>query len=172
MDLSKAFDAIDHSILLHKLHNYGVRGTMLDWFKSYLSGRSQFVSLDGANSDLLSLTTGVPQGSVLGPHLLLIFINDIGFIPNLKYKPKLFADDTNIFVNGTSPADLQFKCQNVLNVLSDWLLANKLSVNYDKTHYMIFSPPHQLDSNLKLNLCMINFFYRKSSFYQISWRYP
>src|SRR6266516_5996319 len=99
LDLSKAFDSIPHTILLKKLSHYGIRGQMLNWFKSYLMNRSQYTCVNGYNSTCMNIEYGVPQGSVLGPLLFLIFINDIGFLTNLNYKPKLFADDTNIFVN-------------------------------------------------------------------------
>ena len=96
IDLQKAFDTVNHKILLSKLEHYGVRGCALEWFRSYLSDRKQYVSVNGSNSNLLSITCGVPQGSVLGPLLFLIYINDL---PNASKKLKfyLFADDTNIY---------------------------------------------------------------------------
>ena len=96
IDLKKAFDTVNHNILLTKLEHYGIRRFLLDWFKSYLTGRKQYVFCNGESSDLNELTCGVPQGSVLGPLLFLIYINDI---PNVSDKLSffLFADDTNIY---------------------------------------------------------------------------
>src|SRR3989442_951168 len=98
MDLSKAFDSLDRDILLFKLYNYGIRGPMHAWFKSYLSQRTQYVIINNFQSTLKNVDYGVPQGSVLGPLLFLLYINDIGTIPQLEVNPKIFADDTNIFV--------------------------------------------------------------------------
>ena len=100
-DLQKAFDTVDHGILLHKLYSYEIRGVMYKWLKNYLTGRKQFTVVNNVSSDIGSVLCGVPQGSVLGPLLFLIYINDI-----LKAVPcdriKLFVDDTNLFVFGFS----------------------------------------------------------------------
>ena len=95
IDLKKAFDTVNHSILLSKLNHYGVRGKAYDWFHSYLSNREQFLCINGHNSDSLSITCGVPQGSILGPLLFLLYINDL---PNTSklLSFHLFADDTNM----------------------------------------------------------------------------
>ena len=92
-DLSKAFDTLNHSILLEKLDHYGIRGTALNWFESYLSNRFQYVDLNGHSSSRLLLATGVPQGSILGPLLFLLYINDLPSASNLKCVT--FADDTS-----------------------------------------------------------------------------
>jgi hypothetical protein len=155
-DFAKAFDSIDHTILLKKLHHYGIRGLMLKWLTSYLIGRTQFTSLNGHQSSKNDMTFGVPQGSVLGPLLFLIFINDIGNIPHLNCNPKLFADDTNVFVHSHTLNDLNNKCQLVIDKIADWVLANRLSFNYDKTCYMIFSPNQNNPTTVILNLSLNN----------------
>ena len=97
LDFSKAFDMVEHSILLEKLQHYGIRGTALSWLKSYLENREQFVSVGGKNSSKTSITYGVPQGSILGPLLFVIYINDLHYA--IKYsKVHRFADDTNLFM--------------------------------------------------------------------------
>jgi len=99
LDLQKAFDSIDHNILLFKLYNYGIRGKIFDWFKDYLSNRSQYVFVNHVSSKTLKVNCGVPQGSVLGPLLFLLYVNDIeNCIPSNVVK--LYADDTNLFIFG------------------------------------------------------------------------
>ena len=96
LDLSKAFDCLDHSQLLCKLEYYGIRGILLDWFLSYLSNRKQYVIIDDFKSELQQITCGVPQGSILGPLLFLLYINDLCNTSTvLKYV--LFADDTTLY---------------------------------------------------------------------------
>ena len=106
LDLQKAFDTVNHQILLDKLEHYGIRGTALTWFKSYLSNRGQYVSVNGYSSNQLNVTCGVPQGPVLGPLLFLIYINDL---PNSSSKLSfnLFADDANIYFESHSLSILQ-----------------------------------------------------------------
>ena len=136
-DLQKAFDTVNHDILLYKLYNYGIRGVVYQWFKCYLNNRRQFTSLGDIVSNVGYIITGVPQGSVLGPLLFLIYINDISnAIPGTKIK--LFADDTNLFLCDRNLDDLYHKASLSLEQLSKWFIANKLSLNVDKTFYSIF----------------------------------
>src|SRR2546425_7369994 len=151
-DISKAFDSLDPSILLSKLMNYGFRGQIYVWLSSYLSNRQQFIVINGASSGLLTNSYGVPQGSVLGPLLFLVYINDLGSIPELNACPKLFADDTNIFVRSKNLGDLKIKGQNAINKISDWMFANNLTLNSEKSYYMIFFPTNQDNHGLSLDL--------------------
>ena len=138
-DLSKAFDTVNHSILLFKLNSYGIRGSALQWFNSYLSNRSQFTVVNNHNSCLQPVTIGVPQGSILGPLLFLIYINDINRASNnaLLY---LFADDSNAFISDSSLSLTFNKANRLCDELSHWFKSNLLSVNYDKTAYILFYP--------------------------------
>ncbi len=150
LDLQKAFDTVNHRILLWKLYNYGVRGVVHDWFRSYLNNRRQFTCMSDVQSSLADITCGVPQGSVLGPLLFLVYINDIGNAVAYQ-KVKLFADDTNLFVFGDNASTVETDTNACLSALSNWFLCNKLSLNLSKTCYMIFSNKPCVDLNLSLN---------------------
>lgn len=139
VDLRKAFDSVCHDVLLTKLQKYGVQGVMLELIASYLANRNQFVKVNQASSSMLGIKNGVPQGSILGPLLFIIYINDLCHIPD---SPKLimYADDTNIFFTASSLTQLQKIVNAYLKRLSLWLHINKLQLNAPKTKYIIFAP--------------------------------
>ena len=138
LDYSKAFDTVDHNILLSKLSHYGVRGTALDCFKSYLADRKQFVSLNGIDSGLQNVTCGVPQGSLLGPLLFIVYLNDFHFSSDVL-SFILFADDSSLYYSHRNPQTLLKTVNFELSKVTLWIQANKLSLNLQKTNYMLFS---------------------------------
>ena len=154
LDLRKAFDTVSHSILLDKLSYYGVRGVALKWFESYLSNRKQFVSVNGVSSDLLNVTCGVPKGSVLGPLLFLIFINDLPAVSK-KLKSYLFADDANIYFDADKLEKIEKVVNTELRKVNRWLILNKLALNVEKPNFVLFytnPPPPPPPRNLKIKI--------------------
>ena len=138
LDFSKAFDLIDHKILLQKLSKCGIRGLANKWFESYLSNRTQQVQIDGIlSSNICKVKHGTPQGSILGPLLFLIYINDL---PNcLQFsKPLFYADDTNLLLSATLCDDLITKGNAELRNINEWVNSNKLSLNENKSHAVMF----------------------------------
>ena len=151
-DLKKAFNTADHNIVLEKLDYYGIRGAPKDWFYSYLDNQKQYDALNGSNSSIKPILTGVPQGSVLGPLLFLIYINDL--CKCVKYSETYhFADDTNMLLSHSSLETLAKRMNSDLKNLSQWLKANKLSLNVTKTELIIFhSSSKKTDPSLKIIL--------------------
>jgi hypothetical protein len=138
IDFSKAFDMVDHKILISKLSHYGIRGIALKLFESYLDGRRQSVTINNEKSEDKPLIHGVPQGSILGPLLFVIYINDM---PNIQKLTKfiLYADDANIIIVGNNAHEIITKYHELSNLLSKWVDCNGLLLNLKKTKYMLFS---------------------------------
>lgn len=128
---------MNHDILFDKLEIYGVRGIALQWFRSYLNNRFQYVVYNGEKSDKKRITCGVPQGSILGPLLFLLYINDLADVSD-KLFALLFSDDSNMFITGKNIDELVDTMNFEMKKNIDWLNVNKLSLNLKKTHYMIF----------------------------------
>ena len=165
LDLSKAFDTLNHTLLLKKLEIYGIRGVALDWFNSYLSGRKMRVKNKchdnhvNLHSSWFDLTHGAPQGSCLGPLLFLIFCNDLSL--NLNYLSCIqFADDTTLYYADKNLDVLKCCVEHDLNIILDWFRANSLTLNVQKTNFLLFAPDkrkHALYLNVdKVTICPSN----------------
>ena len=153
VDLSRAFDTLSHDILIEKLSKYGIRGTALDWIRSYLSNRKQFVSYGSKKSDVGNIEIGVPQGSILGPLLFLLYINDLCNVSK-RVSFIQFADDTSIYCTGSSLENVCSTIEAEMALICDWLNNNKLSLNVSKTNYMIMTPSYREvndDLTIKVN---------------------
>ena len=143
LDLSKAFDMLNHDILLTKLEHYGIAGTSVAWFKSYITNRVQYVEIIGICFGLLNIEKGVPQGSILGPLLFIIFINDI-HRSSTEFKFITYADDTtlisslSLFIPDSNVGMTEDSEKINREKVTNWLTVNKLSLNVNKTKFMIF----------------------------------
>jgi hypothetical protein len=157
IDLKKAFDTVDHQILMRKLELYGIKGEALNLLKSYLTNRNQKCQIKNSFSTERLIKCGVPQGSILGPLFFLLYINDLPQCLN-KTKPRLFADDTNLTASGDSITDLEAAANSDLENLRKWLIANKLSLNVAKTEFMLIGSKAMIkkDSDSRLNVFIEN----------------
>ena len=147
-DIAKCFDSLDHSILLLKLDKYGIRNNTLLWFKSYLSDSTQATFVHNSLSPFLPIITGVPQGSILGPTLLLLFINDL---PQYVRCCNLYADDCMVECSGNTVPDILVNLQSEVNKLSNWFKANKLSVSLTKSCSMLIGCQQRLKEYVGLD---------------------
>ena len=137
IDLAKAFDTVDHSILLSKLYNYGLRGNAAKLILDYLTNRTQTTIINGIKSNPEKITCGVPQGSILGPLLFILFINDLPNQSNLT--TRLFADDACLSYSHKNPTELENIMNKELVIINNWIKSNKLTINYSKSNFIIFA---------------------------------
>ena len=157
LDFSKAFDTVNFDILLAKLRHIGIIDNINDWFKSFLGNRMYFVSIDGYVSESYESRLGVPQGAVLAPSLFIIYINDMfRACPNLDVIH--YADDTTAFARGKNLAELQQVINQNLNYIDNWLICNRLTLNIQKSSYMIFGGNNDsLDISIRnISLCKVD----------------
>ena len=140
IDLQKAFDTVNRNILLSKLNHYGIRGVVFNWFKSYLSDRTQYATINNERSEIQTITYGMPQGSILGPLLFLIYINDLSRSIKTR-KLHHFADDTNLSYASSSLKVINKKINFELSNLVQWLQANQIALNVNKIDIVIFRSP-------------------------------
>ena len=160
IDFAKAFDTINHSILLSKMQNYGINGLPLDWFRNYLCKRVQYVLHNGAISSFKLSSCGVPQGSVLGPTLFLLYINDLPQ-STTYFDFRLFADDSNIF-HSFPPSQTKIRLSEITDHLlyvTKWCDANKITINIKKTNVMVIQPRRKVvntDGSVELKGCTLN----------------
>ena len=155
LDLSKAFDTIDHEILLSKMDRLGMRGNVLNWFRSYLSDRKQFVVVNEAESAIKILNKGVPRGSIVGPVLFIIYMNDLSEFC-IQSKPTFFADDTTLLVTSPNKDLLNKIMAKELKVVNNWLATNKLCLNVGKTKCVsikVKSPQNLFLDEMKIQEC-------------------
>ena len=155
IDLKKAFDTVDHQILLGKLTNCGIQGRVIAWIKNYLENRSQYVQIESSRSTLETVTVGVPQGSNLGPLLFLVYVNDLQYY--IRHGTlRLFADDTNIFYHGKDPRLIRRNIDEDMTRLNGWLCMNKLTPNLAKSNYITISTSSEIcNVDISLRDCVL-----------------
>ena len=157
LDMSKAFDTLDHTILLNKLHYYGIRGVSLSLFISYLQNRNQYTVVNNTKSSILNVSTGVSQGSILGPLLCTKYINDLPHASDI-FNSIMYADDTTMSsilqtIKSIYPTQSVSKSlNNELVKISDWLNINKLSINVKKSKYLLHKMNNKILNPLQLNM--------------------
>ena len=127
---------MDHNILLHKFEKYGIKGIIINWFKSYLSCRKPYVLYNNCKSDIKRITYGVPQGSILWPLIFILYTNDFSRASELLFSI-IFADDTNVFIEGTQYVQVIGILNKELKIVNVWHQVHKLTINLKKTHYMV-----------------------------------
>ena len=151
LDLQKAFDTVDHKILLMKMEALGLGQDVVRWFRYYLSDRRQLVDVSGVLSSSAAISCGVPQGSILGPLLFLIYVNDMSGAVN--HKLLLYADDSAILVADKSVSAIEMSLQKELEVVSEWLVDdNKLSLHLGKTESILFGSKSKLKPQPNLQI--------------------
>ena len=155
IDLSRAFDTISHKILLDKLKHYGIRGIAWGWISDYLSNRKQFVTYNQCKSEMNNVNIGVPQGSILGPLLFLLYVNDLPTISShLNFIQ--FADDTSIFIKGKSILDISRTMSSEMRNVTEWLKNNKLTLNLSKTNFMVMTTQGKRFNDDECNIIVDN----------------
>ena len=162
LDLSKAFDTINRDILLRKLEYYGITGRSIQWFRSYLSDRKQYVYVNGHSSSMREISTGVAQGSILGPLLFLIYINDVVRSSELL-RFYLYADDTSLTMSSSNVSTLVRSFNAELRHVSDWFKSNHLALNATKSNFIIFHRQQRLVPIENFAICIDGAFVERKS---------
>ena len=151
LDFSKAFDTLNHDILFVKSNTYGIRGIALDWIQSYMINRKQYVMYNDNSSDIQFITCGVPQGSILGPLLFLLYVNDLLNVSEILFTI-MFADYTSMFIKCDDLKAMATQLNSDLKEVSIWLQVNELSLNVEKSCFIVFKSVRK--SDLEVNICI------------------